>query len=322
MGVAVVTGAAGFIGSQLCARLLALGHEVRGIDNFDPYYDRRIKEANLSALEGRKRWQFQENNIAEVDFSSLLSGVDWVFHLAARAGVRGSWGADFSAYVGANITATQVLLEALRQYPVKKLVFASSSSVYGEGPGGPASEETPRRPISPYGVTKLAGEELVQAYYKNFAIPAVSLRYFTVYGPGQRPEMAFHLFLKAISQGKVINVYGDGKQVRNYTYVSDIVEANVLSAEAGLPGRIYNIGGGEPAVLLDVIARMEAIVGKEAKINYTPVQPGDPRVTSADISLARGELGYEPAVDLGKGLEEMAAWMTDYLRRMEGDRLA
>ena len=319
MQTAVVTGAAGFIGSRLCARLLEMGCLVRGVDNFDPYYDRRIKEANLSPLLTQPGFQFQEIDLASVDYSTLLADVDWVFHLAARAGVRGSWGADFNAYVRSNITATQILLEALRESPVERLIFASSSSVYGEGPGGPAKEDSPRRPISPYGVTKLAGEELIGAYFKNFGIPTVSLRYFTVYGPGQRPDMAFNCFLKAICQNRPLNVFGDGGQIRNYTYVSDIIEANILAAQKGIPGRVYNIGGGAPATLLDVIAIMESILNKRGDIRFGATEPGDPRVTSADITLAREELGYGPAVDLEDGLEQMAAWMTDFLAQSGGE---
>lgn len=317
MPIALITGVAGFIGSQTAERLLAEGYTVRGIDNFDPYYDRRIKERNLTALRDHDGFSFTELDLASDSLAAVLNGADYIFHLAARAGVRGSWGQDFETYTRPNLLGTQKLLEAVRGRDIERFVFASSSSVYGEGPGGPAAESAPRRPISPYGVTKLAGEGLIQAYHVNFEIPTVSLRYFTVYGPGQRPDMAFHRFIKAILQGGQVPVFGDGKQIRNYTYVSDVVTANLLAAQNGVPGAVYNIGGGEPAALDDVIAIMERLAGKSADLRFEARQPGDPRITAADISLAVRELGYAPMVKLETGLASMVGWMQNWLSEAE-----
>jgi UDP-glucuronate 4-epimerase len=320
MGVAVVTGAAGFIGSHLCAALLADGHRVRGIDNFDPYYDRRLKEVNLADLRQHPAFTFLEADLLEADLSGLLEGADRVFHQAARPGVRSSWGADFRTYVRANITATQRLLEALRARPTLKTVIASSSSVYGEAASGPTPEDAPRRPVSPYGVSKLATEALATAYHASFALPVVCLRYFTVFGPRQRPDMAFHRFARAITLGEPFEVYGDGQQVRDFTYVADAVAANVLAWEHGRPGEVYNIGGGAPAALRDAIAILETQAGRRAQIVWGPRQPGDPRSTQADTTRAREILGFRPRVGLEQGLVDMMAWMAAILSAERGDR--
>jgi nucleoside-diphosphate-sugar epimerase len=314
MAVAVVTGAAGFIGSHLCAALLAEGHQVRGIDNFDPYYDRRLKESNLADLRRHPAFTFVEADLVEADLAGLLDGADRVFHQAARAGVRSSWGADFRAYVHANVTATQRLLEALRARPAVRAVFASSSSVYGEAARGPTPEDAPRRPVSPYGVTKLAGEALAAAYHANFGLPVVGLRYFTVFGPRQRPDMAFHRFARAITLGRPFEVYGDGRQVRDFTYVTDAVAANLLAIGRGQPGEVYNIGGGAPASVLDAIGILTGLAGRKAQIVWGPRQPGDPRATEADTTRAREVLGFRPRVGLTEGLGEMMAWMASILR--------
>ncbi|MCK4303908.1 MAG: NAD-dependent epimerase/dehydratase family protein [Candidatus Eisenbacteria sp.] len=314
MAVAVVTGAAGFIGSSLSTRLLDEGIRVRGIDNFDPYYDRKLKERNLRPLLARDTFEFREGDLGEIDLNRLLQGAEWVFHQAARAGVRRSWGADFSAYVKANVLATQRLLEALREHPVERVIFASSSSVYGEGPGGPATEDAPCQPISPYGVTKLAGEKLVAAYRECYGLPTISLRYFTVYGPGQRPDMAFHRFVRAILEGRGLEVFGDGRQTRDFTFIADAVSANLLAARNGVPGGVYNIGGGSPASVLDVIHTLEAIIGRGAEVCFLPAEAGDPRATSADTAKARDELGFQPTVSLEEGLRQMTGWMSQLLQ--------
>lgn len=306
---ALVTGAAGFIGSHLAERLIGEGWAVRAIDNFDPYYDRALKEKNLEALRGSRDFEFVEGDLEHADLDGLLAGVDWVFHQAARAGVRRSWGEDFATYVRPNILCTQRLLEAVRRRPVGRLVYASSSSVYGEARGGAVTEDTPRRPLSPYGVTKLAGEDLVSAYARVFDLPAVSLRYFTVFGPRQRPDMAFHRFLRAILAGQALPLYGDGAQERDFTFVADAVSANLLAAEHGRPGAIYNIGGGSPATIAEVIEIMEQICGRPARIERHPPQAGDPRRTAADTTRARTELGFAPATSLRVGLEAMHAWI-------------
>lgn len=309
MARALVTGAAGFIGSHLAARLLREGWSVVGLDNFDPYYDRRLKECNLLPLRGEEGFTFHAGDLNTVDLTPLLAGVSHVFHQAARPGVRRSWGDDFSAYVAANITATQRLLEALRTQAIEKLIWASSSSVYGEGASRAVAEDAPRRPISPYGVTKLAGEGLVQAYHRCFALPVVALRYFTVYGPGQRPDMAFHRFLRAAIERRPIEIYGDGHQTRGFTYIEDVVTANLQAASHGRPGAVYNIGGGAPASLREVLALLERLVGHPLAVDYGAAQPGDPRATEADIGRARADLGYEPRTGLAEGLAAMKTWM-------------
>ncbi len=320
MGVAVVTGAAGFIGSHLCAALLAEGHLVRGIDNFDPYYDRRLKEANLAGLRAHPAFAFREADLLETDLGGLLDGADRVFHQAARPGVRSSWGADFQVYVRANVAATQRLLEGLRARPALKAVIASSSSVYGQAAGGPTPEDAPRRPVSPYGVSKLATEALAAAYHANFELPIVCLRYFTVFGPRQRPDMAFHRFARAITLGETLEVYGDGRQVRDFTYVADAVAANLLALEHGRPGEVYNIGGGAPASVRDAIAILETLAGRRAQIVWGPRQPGDPRSTEADTTRAREALGFRPRVGLEQGLREMMIWMASILSAEQGNQ--
>ena len=247
------------------------------------------------------------------DLGALLSGVDVLFHQAARAGVRRSWGDDFATYVGPNILATQRLLEAVRVHPVERFIYASSSSVYGEAQEERVTEAARRRPLSPYGVTKLAAENLVAAYHRVFGVPALSLRYFTVFGPRQRPDMAFHRFYRAILTDQPLALYGDGRQVRDFTYVADAVEANLLAARRGTPGTVYNIGGGAPASIAEVIGWMEEISGRAARIDPHPAQPGDPRRTAADSSRARTALGFAPAVTLREGLAAMHAWMRDLL---------
>lgn len=316
MITALVTGGAGFIGSHLCARLLDEGHRVRAIDNFDPYYDRVLKEENLAGLLGNDAFEFNEADLRDLSAAELLKGVDWVFHQAARAGVRSSWGRDFIAYANANILGTQHLLEAARVCPVERLVYASSSSVYGEAGEEVVTEDTPRRPLSPYGVTKLAAEDLASAYHRVFGIPVISLRYFTVFGPRQRPDMAFRRFTRAILMGEPLPLFGDGEQRRDFTYVADAVEANLQAALSGRPGRIYNIGGGAPATVRTVIGLIEELSGRRALIDQQPAQPGDPRTTAADTTRAREELGFEPRVSLRDGLLEMITWMR---ARLDGE---
>ncbi len=314
MRTALVTGAAGFIGSHLCARLLREGWQTRGLDSFDPYYERRLKERNLAPLLAHERFAFHEADLNRARLAPVLDGADVVFHLAARAGVRNSWGADFDSYVDANIRATQRLLEALSgSHTISRLVFASSSSVYGEAAGGATGEDAPRRPISPYGMTKLAAEGLVSAYHASCGVPTVALRYFTVYGPGQRPDMAFHRFCRALLLGDEITVFGDGRQTRDFTYVDDVVSATLQAASQGPPGAVYNIGGGSPADVLQVIEMLAHLAGGRARIRFGDPQRGDPRATAADTRRARDEIGFRPAVALEDGLAQMVAWMTELL---------
>jgi UDP-glucose 4-epimerase len=313
MAIALVTGAAGFIGSHLTERLLREGVTVRGIDNFDSYYPRALKEANLDALRGHPGFEWGPGDLNDIALAPLLADAQWVFHLAARPGVRRSWGDGFEAYVRANIAATHRLLEAVRGLPLRAFVFASSSSVYGEGSAADAGEDAPRRPISPYGVTKLAGEGLVNAYHANYGVPAVALRYFTVYGPRQRPDMAFHRFLRAMLEEREIEIFGDGRQSRDFTFVEDAVDGTWRAAQAGSPGAVYNIGGGSPATLAEVIGILETVTGKRAQLRYGAAQPGDPRATRSDTRRAREAFGYAPRVPLAEGLARMAEWMRRFL---------
>ncbi|MFH1143119.1 MAG: NAD-dependent epimerase/dehydratase family protein [Candidatus Eisenbacteria bacterium] len=309
MARALITGVAGFIGSTLAERLLSEGWQVRGLDNFDPYYERAIKERNLRNCESNAAFELHEGDLAGIDLRPLVADVDGVFHLAARPGVRRSWGATFREYVHANVLATQRLLEALVERPQVRLVFASSSSVYGQAEEPLAVETAPRRPISPYGVTKLAGEALVGAYHVNHGIPAVMLRYFTVFGPRQRPDMAMHRFLRALLAGDEIEIYGDGRQTRDFTFIEDAVDATVRAFHRGRPGACYNIGGGSPASVLEVIEILAAATGRRPRSRLAAAQPGDPRSTRADVGRARADLDFRPRVGLEEGLHRMTAWM-------------
>lgn len=306
----LVTGTAGFIGSHVASRLLDMGHEVTGVDVFTDYYPRWIKERNLARLSGRSGFHFLEADLETLALPEILPGFEAVFHLAAQAGVRASWGQSFSEYIKNNIQATQKLLEACLGLPdLRRFVYASSSSVYGLTSDLPMKETSPVRPLSPYGVTKLSAEQLCFLYFKNFGVPTVSLRFFTVYGPGQRPDMAFHKFFKALGQGEAIPVFGDGSQTRDFTYIDDIVAANLAAVERGRPGETYNIGGGHRETLADVIALLEEICGKKARLDRQAVQKGDVPDTWADIGKAGRELGYAPATDLRRGLEQEWKWI-------------
>ena len=306
---ALVTGAAGFIGSHLSEYLVKKGFQVVGIDNFMDYYPRSIKEANIVDLRRDKNFQFVEANLIEVDFGKLLKGIDVVFHQSAQAGVRASWGKTFKIYCDNNILATQMLLEACRESPVKKFVYASSSSVYGDTKDLPMRESSLPCPVSPYGVSKLAAEHLCFLYYKNFGIPTISLRYFTVYGARQRPDMAFHRFLRWALENQPLKVYGDGEQSRDFTHVDDIVEANWLAFEKGLPGEVFNIGGGSRITLNGVIEIIMEIAGRELEIDYEAKQKGDVRHTMADMTKAKEKLGYKPKVLIQDGLKTEYDWI-------------
>ena len=299
----LVTGAAGFIGSTLTEKLLKKGHEVIGVDCFIDYYDRSLKENNMSSFINHENFTLIEENINKLDLKSLLNGIDYIFHQAAQAGVRSSWGKEFEIYTHNNIMGTQRLLEAAKESNIEKFVYASSSSVYGDTDKLPMQETNRLQPVSPYGVSKLAGENLCYLYYKNFNVPTISLRYFTVFGERQRPDMAFHIFIKAILKEKKLTIFGDGKQSRNFTYVKDIVKANILAAESDVVGEIFNIGGdGKRVVLNDAIDLMEEIIGKKANREYQKVVKGDVKHTSADTTKAKKMLGYAPEVDFEEGL--------------------
>ena len=305
----LVTGAAGFIGSHLCEYLIEKGFEVIGIDNFMDYYPRSIKEASIADLRKHQNFELVEASLLQVDLTELLDGVDVIFHQSAQAGVRASWGQSFKIYTDNNILSTQMLLEACRESPVKKFVYASSSSVYGDTKDLPMRESSLPCPVSPYGVSKLAAEHLCWLYFKNFGIPTVSLRYFTVYGARQRPDMAFHRFFKWALEDKPLKVYGDGEQSRDFTHVHDIVEANWLAFEKAQPGEVFNIGGGSRITLKEVIEMMEEIVGRELEVHYQGVQKGDVRHTLADMTKAKEKLGYKPKVSIEDGLRTEYEWI-------------
>ena len=307
----LVTGVAGFVGSHLAERLIADGHEVCGIDAFIDYYPRRIKERNLTRLLASKNFTFIEGNLLHLNLLSLLEGVQWIFHQAAQAGVRASWGKDFSRYVDCNVLATQRLLEAVLQSgkDVQRFVYASSSSVYGDTNVLPISESVMPFPVSPYGVTKLAAEHLCSLYHSNFGVSTVSLRYFTVYGPRQRPDMAFHRFCKAALEHEPLHIYGDGSQTRDFTYVSDVVEANILAATStAAVGRVMNISGGGRVSVREVIALLEEISGTTMKLTFDEKQHGDAQHTFADTRLAERLLNYQPRVGLREGLTQEFAY--------------
>lgn len=307
----VVTGAAGFIGSHLSERLLAAGDEVVGIDSLTDYYERSRKVQNLDKSRSHDRFHFEEVDLVDADLPPLLEGAGVVYHLAGQPGVRPSWGSQFDRYVRDNIIATQRLLEALKGVSIKRLVFAGSSSVYGNAEMFPTKESALPRPVSPYGVTKLAAEHLTQLYTRNFRIPAVSVRYFTVYGPRQRPDMAFSRFMRALNAGEDIEVFGDGEQTREFTYVSDAVEGTLKAATVGVVGQVLNLGGGSRVTVNQVLATLEEISGIKVRRHNLPAAPGDPRHTGASINLARELLGWEPKVSLRDGLATQWGWFRD-----------
>jgi UDP-glucose 4-epimerase len=305
----VVTGAAGFIGSQLAERLLDEGHEVVGIDAFIDFYPRADKEQNLAAARESSAYRFVEGRLQDLPLPQLLEGAGQVYHLAAQAGVRPSWGRDFEIYADNNVLATQRLLEAAVAAGVPRFVYASSSSVYGDAPALPLREDGVCRPVSPYGVTKLAAEHLVHLYGTNLGLPVVSLRYFTVYGPRQRPDMAFHRFLKAARDGTDIHLYGDGRQTRDFTFVDDIVSATRAAADQGRAGRVYNVGGGDRVELNHVLDEVRAVTGRTPRVVREASQKGDMRDTLADTGAARDDLGFRSTVSLRDGLAREWDWL-------------
>jgi nucleoside-diphosphate-sugar epimerase len=301
----LVTGCAGFIGSNLVEALLKENHKVTGIDCFTDYYPRDIKEANLREAMHHKQFHFIESDILNI---SDFPNVDIVFHLAAQAGVRASWGKTFTTYSRNNIDATQHLLEFYKGKNIQKFVYASSSSVYGDTEL-PAREKSSLRPVSPYGVTKLAGENLCYLYYKNFKVPCVMLRYFTVYGPRQRPDMAINKFFRAAKNDATIEIYGNGKQTRDFTYISDIVDATIKSGIGNVVGEVFNIGGGNRVTVNEVIFKIKELTGSKSPIIYSEEQKGDVVDTLADISKANSMLSWKPNVDIYTGLSKYAKWI-------------
>jgi nucleoside-diphosphate-sugar epimerase len=303
----LVTGAAGFVGSSLSERLLSLGHEVVGVDRFSSAYARASKEANLMRLRDEPRFELVVHDLAECAMEPLLEGVEVVFHQAAQAGVQASWGPSFETYLRDNLLATQRLLDAARGHKsVRKVVYASSSSVYGEAHELPMQETSATLPYSPYGVTKLAAEHLTELYRRNFGLATVSLRYFTVYGPRQRPDMAFHRFITAALAGRPIRVFGDGEQTRDFTFVADVVEANIAAAADGVGG-VFNIGGGSRVSLREVLTMLSEVVGP-LEIERQDGVAGDVHDTWADVARAAEVMNYAPQVALREGLAAQVAW--------------
>jgi nucleoside-diphosphate-sugar epimerase len=308
--VAVVTGVAGFIGSHLADALCAVGTNVIGVDAFTDFYPRTLKERNLVHLRSESGFTLIEADIVDVDLAALARGADVIYHLAAQAGVRPSWGPGFDAYVRHNVLGTHRVLEAARSTGVR-VVYSSSSSVYGDADCVPTPETAPLIPVSPYGATKLAGEHLCRAYWSQHRIPVISLRYFTVYGPRQRPDMAFSRFIHAALASQPLPLYGDGEQSRDFTYVGDAVEANLRAASLGFPGKAYNVAGGEVATITAAIAMIGALTGGPIEIARERRAEGDARHTAADVSLARADLGFAPGTPLYAGLTAQVEWARD-----------
>jgi nucleoside-diphosphate-sugar epimerase len=298
----VVTGAAGFIGSHLTEALVGAGHDVLGVDAFTDYYDPGRKRANAVGFD------IVEADLETADLSSLLDGVDGVFHLAGQPGVRSSFGADFELYVRRNVVVSGRLFEAAARRGTR-VVYASSSSVYGDAESYPTREDEIPAPISPYGVTKLCCEQLAYAHARTGGLEAVGLRFFTVYGPRQRPDMAFTRLLEALAEGRSFPLYGDGSASRSFTYVGDAVAGAVLAMERGAPGAIYNIGGGEEASMLEAIALAEGIAGRPLALERHAAAAGDVRRTRADVARARDALGWAPETTLAEGLAAQWQWV-------------
>lgn len=307
----LVTGAAGFIGSHLCERLLRDGCEVAGIDAFIPYYPREIKEANLAIARLNPRFSFHELDLRRDRLEPIVEGVDVIFHLAAMAGLPKSW-TQFDLYESCNVTGTQRLVDAASHVGIQRFVCASTSSVYGRYANG--DETLPTRPISPYGVTKLAAEQLCRAYAEEKGLPLTVLRYFSVYGPRQRPDMGYYKFIQALLAGSPVTVFGDGQQVRGNTYISDCIEATVLSMNT-LPGETYNIGGGEVASVWDIIQKLESATQRKAVVTREPARPGDQRSTCADTSKLTRHLGWKPKIGLDEGLMRQIEWQAAFSLR-------
>jgi nucleoside-diphosphate-sugar epimerase len=307
----VVTGAAGFIGSHLSESLLADGHDVVGVDAFLDYYPREVKERNLAVARQHASFRLLEGELQRLQLSELFEGAGQVYHLAAQAGVRSSWGAEFRLYTDNNVLASQRVLEAAAAAGTPRLVMASSSSVYGDSGELPLRETSRCRPISPYGVTKLAAENLAHLYGQLHGVPVVSLRYFTVYGPRQRPDMAFHRFLRAARDSQPITVFGDGEQTRDFTFVSDIVRATRAAADSGRPDCVYNVGGGERISVNKVLELIEDITGRRLEVRRESSQKGDMRDTFADTGAAAADLGFRSTVSLRDGLGREWGWMKE-----------
>jgi UDP-glucose 4-epimerase len=309
MPKSLVTGVAGFIGSHLAEALLKEGHHVAGIDCFADFYPRAVKEANLQPALANPHFKFIEADLFDMDIGPALRDADYVFHQAAQPGVRGSWGTTFEVYVRQNILSTQRLLEAVKAIPLEKFVYASSSSVYGDAESPVTSETAPLRPLSPYGVTKLAAENLCHSYALNFGIPVVSLRYFSVYGPRQRPDMGFHRFIRAALERQPVTVFGDGSQARDFTFVQDVVRANLLAIRSPFRNDVFNVSGGGATTVNAILRLIGELTGREPVLRYAEPLKGEARRTGADLSKANSLLGYQPAHTLREGLQSQIEWL-------------
>jgi nucleoside-diphosphate-sugar epimerase len=305
----LVTGCAGFIGSHLAERLVADGHTVVGVDGFTDYYAAGLKEANLAGLREQPAFRLVRGDLLELELAPLLDGVHVVVHLAAQAGVRPSWGRAFRVYTDRNILGTQRLLEATRDGGLRRFVYASSSAVYGRSEL-PMREDSPTRPLSPYGVTKLAGEHLCGLYAAAYGIPTIALRYFTVFGSRQRPDMAFHRFIRALRAGRPIPVFGDGRQTRDFTFVGDVVDATCRATEAAVPpGEVLNVAGGSRIELREAIGLIERLTGRPARLETAAGAPGEMPHTYGDVTRAADLLGWSPKTSLADGLRDEIAWV-------------
>ena len=287
------------------------GHEVVGVDAFIPYYPRPIKEANLAVCRAHATFQFAAFDLRYDDLTPALKDVEAVFHLAAMPGLPRSW-TEFDLYQSCNLSATHRVLEAVKQVPLKHFVYASTSSVYGRY--GSGDEMLPTRPISPYGVTKLAAENLCRAQAEELGLPLVVLRYFSVYGPRQRPDMGYHRFIRSLLQGEVVTVFGDGMQMRGNTYVTDCVAATIAALNA-TPGEVYNVGGGETATVWDILGKLEEIIGCKAMVRREAARIGDQRFTGADTARLSRHLGWKPHIGLDEGLAHQVAWQRSLTQR-------
>jgi len=305
----LVTGACGFIGTNLCESLLEDGYFVTGVDAFTENYDSNIKRVNSESLQKFKNFELLEGDLLKMDLAPILNGIDVIFHLAGQPSVHNSWGEDFQVYSNRNIVLTQRLLRAANIAKITKFVNSSSSSIYGRVMSTPTKEKDEKRPISPYGVTKFAAENLVTLYGSEFGLNTVSLRYFTVFGPRQRPDMAFNKLISAGIKGASFPLHGDGSQVRDFTFVEDVVQANKLAAFTELsPGSVFNIGGGSPVSMIETITMLEEIMNLKIKIEFTPLGPGNPMITTADCSAAFANLGWKPGMGIYDGLTAQVAW--------------
>ena len=313
-GRVVVTGVAGFIGSHLAEKLLEKNFNVIGIDCFTDYYSKETKKNNLQSLQNNENFEFVEQDIMKADLISILKKSKFLFHQAAQPGVRASWGSQFQTYVKDNILATQKILESAKETnTLKKIIMASSSSIYGEQEGIMKENETIPKPVSPYGATKLASENLGIIYATNYNLPITSLRYFTVYGPRQRPDMAFFRFIKSNLNEEDITIFGDGNQVRDFTFVSDIVNANISTMKSETHGNVLNIGGNKTYSIIEVLSKIEEITGLKNKLIFTSKQKGDVKRTEADIANAKQIISYSPIISLDEGLKKQISWIKDNL---------